>query len=164
MKTFKKIVLSILIVVSTLSISQFINPEIPTNNVVQAVSIKLNTKKKSLNVGKTYTLKLSKTKKKVKWSSSNKKIATVNSKGKVTAKKKGTCTITAKIGKSKYKCKITVIQPKSITNSKSATVYITNSGKKYHTSNCRYLRNSKIKTTLKSAKSKGYTACKICKP
>jgi uncharacterized protein YjdB len=32
---------------------------------------------------------------KVTWTSSNKKIATVNSSGKVTAKKKGSCTITA---------------------------------------------------------------------
>ena len=33
---------------------------------------------------------------KVNWTTSNKKIATVNSKGKVTARKKGTVTITAK--------------------------------------------------------------------
>ena len=43
--------------------------------------------------------------KKVKWKSSNKKVATVSKKGVVTAKKSGTATITAKIGKKKYKTK-----------------------------------------------------------
>ena len=49
--------------------------------------------------------------KKVKWTSSKSKIATVNSKGKVTAKKKGTCYViaTAKDGSKKSaKCKIVV--------------------------------------------------------
>jgi D-alanyl-D-alanine dipeptidase len=44
----------------------------------------------------------------VKWSSSNSKIASVNSKGKVTAKKVGTCYIRAKVSKKTLKCKITV--------------------------------------------------------
>ncbi len=48
-------------------------------------------------------------KKKLKWSSSNKKVATVNKKGKVTAKKKGKATITVKYSKKlKATCKITV--------------------------------------------------------
>lgn len=46
--------------------------------------------------------------KKVKWKSSNKKIATVSKKGVVTGKKGGTCKITATIGKKKYKVKIFV--------------------------------------------------------
>lgn len=45
---------------------------------------------------------------KVTFTSSNKKVATVTSKGKVTAKKKGTAIITVKAGKIKVKCKITV--------------------------------------------------------
>ena len=44
----------------------------------------------------------------IKWSSSNKKVAKVNAKGVVTAVKKGTATITAKVGKKKLKCKVTV--------------------------------------------------------
>ncbi|MBQ5473642.1 MAG: Ig-like domain-containing protein, partial [Lachnospiraceae bacterium] len=61
--------------------------------------------------GKSTTLTVKKGSKKVsgvKWSTSNKKVATVSSKGKVTAKKKGTATITAKVSKKSYKCKVTV--------------------------------------------------------
>ena len=47
----------------------------------------------------------------VKWSSSNKKVATVNSKGKVTARKAGTATITAKSGKKSAKVKVKVVNP-----------------------------------------------------
>ena len=43
-------------------------------------------------------------------------------------------------------------------------VYITKSGSKYHRTGCRYLRSSKIKKTLKWARSHGYGACKVCKP
>ena len=47
---------------------------------------------------------------------------------------------------------------------RESVVYITKTGAKYHTSSCRYLRQSKIKISLKDAKSGGYSACKICKP
>ena len=42
------------------------------------------------------------------YTSSNKKIATVSSKGVIKAKKKGKATITVKVGKKKVKCKVTV--------------------------------------------------------
>ena len=45
---------------------------------------------------------------KVKWKSSNKKIATVSKSGKVKGKKGGSCKITAQVGKKKYKVKIVV--------------------------------------------------------
>ena len=47
-------------------------------------------------------------KEKVKYSSSNKKVASVSSKGVITAKKKGSATITVKSGKKSYKIKVTV--------------------------------------------------------
>lgn len=71
-------------------------------------AVKINKKTASVNVGKTVQLKISGTKKKVKWSTSKKSVATVTQKGKVTGKKKGTATITAKIGSKKYTCKVTV--------------------------------------------------------
>ncbi len=47
---------------------------------------------------------------------------------------------------------------------KEQTVYITKTGKKYHTATCRYLAKSKIPMSLKDAKAKGFTACSVCKP
>lgn len=64
----------------------------------------------------SYTLKIKGTKKKVKWSSSKKKIAAVNKDGKIAAKKSGTTYITAKVNGKKIKCKVSVRSNKSITN------------------------------------------------
>jgi hypothetical protein len=47
---------------------------------------------------------------------------------------------------------------------KTVTVYITRTGKKYHRDGCRYLATSKIPISLKDAKAKGFTACKVCRP
>ena len=47
---------------------------------------------------------------------------------------------------------------------KEQTVYITKTGKKYHTSSCRYLSKSKIPISLKDAKANGYTPCSVCRP
>lgn len=46
----------------------------------------------------------------------------------------------------------------------SDVVYVTRTGEKYHKSGCRYLSQSKIKTTRAQAEKDGYTACKVCKP
>jgi expansin (peptidoglycan-binding protein) len=80
---------------------------VPSTAQAKAV---LNKKNVTLTVGKSVTLKMKGTKKKVKWSTSNKKVATVSKKGKVKAKKAGKATITAKLGKKKYKCKVTVLK------------------------------------------------------
>ena len=83
---------------------------IPTTNTNAAQKPKLNKKSATIYVGKTVKLKVKGNRKKVKWSSSNKKVATVSSKGKVKGKKAGKATITAKVGNKKLKCKITVKQ------------------------------------------------------
>ena len=62
----------------------------------------ISEKKLTLYVGDTQTLKMLGTSKKVSWSSGKKSVATVTSKGLVTAKKAGTTTITAKVGKKIY--------------------------------------------------------------
>ena len=71
--------------------------------------VKLNKSKLTLQTGKTSKLKLKNTKKKVKWSSKNKKVATVSRKGVVKAVSVGKTMITAKSGKKKYSCKVTVV-------------------------------------------------------
>lgn len=86
-----------------------------------AAKVKLNRKKVTITVGKSVTLKVKNTKKKAKWSTSNKKVATVNKKGKVTGKKAGKATITAKVGKQKYKCKVTVKKQQNEGTTEKAT-------------------------------------------
>lgn len=73
---------------------------------------KLNKKKATLTISETVknptiTLKVKGTKKKAKWSTSNKKVATVKN-GKVTAKREGRATITCKVNGKKLTCKVTV--------------------------------------------------------
>lgn len=50
----------------------------------------------------------------------------------------------------------------TVQNTNSAIVYVTNTGNKYHKSNCSYLKKSKIQTTLSEAQSQGYTPCSRC--
>lgn len=70
---------------------------------------KLSSTSKKVIKGKTFTLTVKNTAgKKVAWKSSNKKVATVSKKGKVTAKKAGTATITAKVGGKKLTCTVKV--------------------------------------------------------
>ena len=77
--------------------------------------VSISKKTLKLKVGQKKKLKVKGTKKKVTWSSKNKKVATVTKKGVVTAKKKGTTQIIAKVGKKKYTCKVTV-KAKGTTN------------------------------------------------
>lgn len=74
--------------------------------------ITMNKKKKTLRTGKKYRLKASfwpaNLHGKIKWKSSNKKIAGVSKKGIVKAKKKGTVRIYATYGTMKKSCKIIV--------------------------------------------------------
>ena len=98
MKKLKKILSVVLIMVLVVTVMPM------TANA----AVKLNATKKTIQVGKSVTLKVTGTKKKVKWSSSNKKVATVTQKGKVTGKQEGNATITAKIGNKSLKCKVTV--------------------------------------------------------
>lgn len=84
-------------------------------NTILTYSLKLNKTNLKLKKGASKTLKVTVTpssaSKKVSWSTSNKKVATVSSKGKVKAKRKGTCYIICKAtdGSGKYKkCKIKV--------------------------------------------------------
>lgn len=70
-------------------------------------AVRLSASKKTVYVGESFTLKVSGTSKTVKWSSSKKSVASVTQKGKVTAKKAGKATITAKVSGKSLKCKVT---------------------------------------------------------
>ncbi len=52
------------------------------------------------------------------------------------------------------------------TTSNSKIVYITRTGKKYHTKTCKYVKGKDDVTpkTIEEAKAMGLTACKVCKP
>ncbi len=61
--------------------------------------------------------------KKVKWTSSNANIATVDSKGMITAKKAGTCSVTATANGVSATCKVTVLNPTIELNKTSIQLY-----------------------------------------
>lgn len=81
-------------------------------STVKTTKVTVNTSKLILLKGGKYTLKTTlaplTTQQKVKYSSSNKKVATVSSKGVITAKKKGTAKITVKSGSKKKTVNVTV--------------------------------------------------------
>jgi hypothetical protein len=54
--------------------------------------------------------------------------------------------------------------PKASSSSNSYTVYITDTGTKYHSSGCSYLAKSKHSISVDSAVSQGYDACSRCNP
>lgn len=85
------------------------------SSFVYAATIKLSKTTLKLTVGDTYTLKLSGTTKAVTWSSTDKTVATVSTKGKITAKKEGTVKITATVSGKKYTCKVSIFKNKYIT-------------------------------------------------
>ena len=99
----------ILTVVLTLALLITMMPSNLTGVNAKTVT-KLSSKKIVLQVGKTKKLKVKNKPAGVKviWKSSKKKVATVSKKGKVKAKKAGKTTITAKVGKKKYKCRVIV--------------------------------------------------------
>lgn len=79
-----------------------------TDLVPAQAAVKLNATSVNLCVGDKYQLKLTGTKKKVTWKSNKTSVAKVTSKGMVTARAKGTATITATVSKKKYSCKVWV--------------------------------------------------------
>lgn len=142
-------------------------------------SIKLNYTKYSLEVGQSKTFVATTSPesaaKSVKWYSSNNKIATVSSSGKVTAVKAGTVTITAKTSNGlKATCKVTVkARSGSASNGTSLgkTTYILNTNtKKFHYPSCSSVKQMKDKNKKKVTGSRdeiikmGYDPCKRCNP
>lgn len=97
---------------------------IPAQNIigaqeaVAAATVRLSRNSLSLKIGESSTLKVNGTKKAARWSSSNKSVATVTKKGRVTAVSSGTSYIKVKVGKKTLSCKVVV---KSEFNASEAT-------------------------------------------
>lgn len=112
-----------------------------------AGKVSLSSRKTSVAVGGSKTISLKNARGKVKWSVAKKSVASIKANGasvKVKGKKAGTTTITAKVGKKSYKCKLTVknapkISKSSISLAKgesyNLTVTGTSSSPKWSTSN-----------------------------
>ena len=95
-------------------------------------TIKLDKKSESLYVKESFVLKVTITGKedKASFKSSNSSVASVDKNGKVTAKKKGTATITATANGVSTECKVTVKSVPSGSNTEKKTVTNPNTGKK----------------------------------
>ena len=143
---------------------------------VSAKSIKLNKTAASVTEGKTLTLKAavspSDSTDTVSWSTSNSKVATVNSKGVVTGVKAGTATITVKTSNGKKaSCKVTVKKSGTSKTSSGSTKYILNTNtKKFHYPSCSSVDQMSDKNKKEYVGSReeviamGYDPCKRCNP
>lgn len=85
-------------------------PAAPENPPEQKEKKKVSLNKTSITLkkGKTFQLKLKNATKKVIWKTTNKKVAAVGKKGKVTAKKKGNAVIKAIYNGKTFRCKVKV--------------------------------------------------------
>ena len=108
MNKIKRMLALVLIVLCAVMAAPSYAPLTAQVSAATTKKVQINKKSATLKPGQTIRLKLKNTSKKPNWKSSNRKIAAVSKTGKVTAKKKGTATITAKLSKKSYKCKITV--------------------------------------------------------
>ncbi|KIR01483.1 hypothetical protein P261_00297 [Lachnospiraceae bacterium TWA4] len=84
---------------------------ISATDTMAATKVSISNKTATIYVNQSKKLSMKGTKSKVSWSSSNKAVAKVNSKGNVTGVKAGTATIKAKVSKKTYTCKVTVKNP-----------------------------------------------------
>lgn len=111
MKKAKKLLLLLTMVLSLMAPASV--PMLGTLETVSA-AVKLNYKQLTLNKGQSIRINVSGTARTAKWSSSNKFVASVDKKGMVTTKQKGTAVITAKILSKKYACRVTVKKYKNV--------------------------------------------------
>lgn len=158
MKKTKKI-LTIICLTIVMALGAPLVAPLPTQftTVEAATKIKLNKTNVYVSKGDTVQLSLKGTSKKVKWYSTNKKIATVNNKGKVRGIKKGKTTVTAEVNGKKYRCTINVEVPSiskknvSLNKGSSTTLKIKNTKQKIKWSSS----NKKVATVNSKGKVKG---------
>lgn len=137
---------------------------------------KLSNTRLSVYTKTSKQLKLKGTSRKVTWSSSAPSVVGVNKKGKITARRTGKATITAKVNGVKYKCKVTVKARSKKSSGQSSGkssgqasssgvngyVWIPATGSKYHSSASCSGMHSPRQVSISQAISMGYSACKKC--
>lgn len=152
-----------------------------TSKVTWTYKIKVEKPKLSNTRLSVYTktskqLKLKGTSRKVTWSSSAPSVVSVNKKGKITARRTGKATISAKVNGVKYKCKVTVKARSKKSSGQSSGkssgqasssgvngyVWIPATGSKYHSSASCSGIHSPRQVSISQAISMGYSACKKC--
>lgn len=132
----KKILAVLFVILMAFSMlpGSYLQTDAAKKKTVKVTSVTLNKKTATIIKGQKLTLRATlnpknTTQKSLRWSTSNKKVATVNAKGVVNGVKKGKATITVKVkGTSKKAtCKVTVKDPVKVSkitmNVKSATIY-----------------------------------------
>ena len=108
MKGIKKIYMVAALSFSMLATSVSVQNIVGTQETVQAATIKLNKNKIILKTGARTKLKVMGTKKKVKWGTDNKFVATVDKSGNVRGQNAGETYVYAKVQGKTLKCKVTV--------------------------------------------------------
>ena len=110
MKTIRKLALVLcLLCVAGLPLERALPARLRLMPAAQAAAkLRMNQKRIGLAVGETYRLRVKGTSKKVRWKSSDPAVAKVNGKGMVTALAEGEAVVTAKVGRKKLTCRVTV--------------------------------------------------------
>lgn len=106
MKRFRKVIA--LSIVLTVGCVLTVPPATGTLESYATSKVRISKKNAIVTVGKTLRLKVKGTKKKVRWTSSKRRVATVTSSGLVYANRVGTATITARTKNGSARCKVTV--------------------------------------------------------
>lgn len=146
---------------------------------IEEVQLKAEKTKLTLTKNKTQNLNIkTNSHHDIEYKSNNEKVATVDGDGNIKAISKGTAIISACVNGKTTSCEVVVNE---VTSPKKAptqntptstqhhdhvgtTVYITNTGNKYHRAGCRYLKKSQQSISKNNAVTQGYEACKVCKP
>ena len=156
---FQRIIISILLIGLLMSQSSF-----DISAAVKCKSVALNISKATIGVGDilpltaiTKPLNATGTQ---KWSSSNKKVATVNKYGAVTGIGEGTTKITVKIGKKKASCIVTVIKASVGTDIKQELVNYPTKSEVYTKEEVDKIVSEKIKEATKNLDLSNYASKK----
>lgn len=152
---------------------------VPVN--IKALELEFSTTSLSLEENQNNTINIkTNSNQSVLYTSSDESIATVDQNGNIKALKSGTVKITAAIKNKAVTCNLTVkgkavekssppkstssVQPPTVNDNITTTVYITKTGDCYHSSGCGYLSRSKIAVSKSSAINDGYRPCSRCHP